>query len=158
MRARDRELMSGRIHNPTELTKLSAEVQHMKERLAVEEEAELELMEEVESHEEAVRRADLEAQRIQQESDASAPELRQQLEKARLDLLEAETERAAIWADIPPAHQTVYEKIRVRPRVAEVVGTSCGVCRVGITSGGLQQLRRGELLRCDNCGRILVMG
>ena len=86
MRDRDRELMSGRIHNPTELTKLSTEVQHMKERLSVEEDAELELMEEVEARDEAVRRAELEAQRVQAESDASAPELRGQLEKARLDL------------------------------------------------------------------------
>ncbi|HEY8641849.1 MAG TPA: C4-type zinc ribbon domain-containing protein [Candidatus Dormibacteraeota bacterium] len=158
MRERDRELMSGRIRNPTDLTNLSTEVQHMRERLAVEEDAELELMQEVETHEEAVRRAELEAQRIQQESDAATPELRRSLEKTRLDLLEAETERAAIWAEIPATQRSVYEKIRVRPPVAEVAGTSCGVCRVGITTGGLQQLRRGELVRCDNCGRILVMG
>jgi len=158
MRDRDRELMSGRIRNPTDLTNLSTEVQHMKERLAVEEDAELELMQEVETQEETVRRAELEAQRIQQESEAAAPELRQQLEKARLDLVEAETERAAIWAEIPAGHRSVYEKIRVRPPVAEVVGTSCSVCRVGVTTGGLQQLRRGELVRCENCGRILVLG
>ena len=158
MRDRDRELMSGRIRNPTDLTNLSTEVQHMKERLAVEEDAELELMQEVETQEETVRRAELEAQRIQQESEAAAPELRQQLEKARLDLVEAETERAAIWTEIPAAHRSVYEKIRVRPPVAEVVGTSCSACRVGVTTGGLQQLRRGELVRCENCGRILVLG
>jgi len=158
MRERDRELMSGRIRNPTDLTNLSTEVQHMRERLAVEEDAELELMQEVETHEEAVRRAELEAQRIQQESDAATPELRQQLEKTRLDLVETQSERAAIWAEIPAGHRSVYEKIRVRPPVAEVVGGSCGVCRVGITTGGLQQLRRGELVRCENCGRILVMG
>jgi predicted nucleic acid-binding Zn-ribbon protein len=158
MRDRDRDLMSGRIHNPTELTKLSTEVQHMKERLSVEEDAELELMEEVEARDEAVRRAELEAQRVQTESDASAPELRGQLEKARLDLVEAEAERATLWADIPAPARALYERIRVRPPVAEVVGTACGACRVGITSGGLQQLRRGELVRCDNCGRILVLG
>jgi predicted nucleic acid-binding Zn-ribbon protein len=158
MRARDRELMSGRIRNPTELTLLSTEVQHMKERLSEEEDAELELMEELEGRDETVRRAELEAQRIQAESEASAPELRQQLEKARLDLLEAETERDAIWAEIPATHRSVYEKIRVRPPVAEVSGGSCAVCRVGITTGGMQQLRRGELVRCENCGRILVMG
>ncbi|MEP7106042.1 MAG: C4-type zinc ribbon domain-containing protein [Chloroflexota bacterium] len=158
MRARDKELMSGRIHNPTELTALSTEVQHMKERLSVEEDAELELMEEVEGRDEEVHRAEQEAQRIQAESDVSAPELRQQLEKARLDLLAAEAERDAVWAQIPAAHRSVYEKIRVRPPVAVVNGTSCSGCRVGVTTGGLQQLRRGELVRCENCGRILVMG
>ena len=48
MRARERELMSGRIHNPTELLQISEEVDHMKARLATEEDAELELMEEAE--------------------------------------------------------------------------------------------------------------
>lgn len=158
MRARDKELMSGRIHNPTELTALSTEVQHMKERLSVEEDAELALMEEVEARDETVRKAELDAQRIQAESEASAPELRQQLEKARLDLVAAEGERAAVWAEIPAAYRAAYERIRVRPPVAELNGTSCSACRVGITTGGLQQLRRGELVRCENCGRILVMG
>src|SRR5207248_2638540 len=80
---------------------LGSEIEHLKERLSVEEDAELELMEEVEARDEAVRRAELEAQRVQAESDASAPELRGQLEKARLDLVEAEAERATVWADIP---------------------------------------------------------
>jgi uncharacterized protein len=158
MRARDRDLMSGRIRNPTELTQLSTEVQHMKERLSVEEDAELELMEELEGRDETVRQAELEAQRIQAASEASTPELRQQLEKARLELVEAENERAGVWAEIPADYRSVYEKIRVRPPVAEVNGTSCSACRVGITTGGMQQLRRGELVRCENCGRILVMG
>jgi len=158
MRERDRELMSGRIRNPSELTKLSAEVDHMRVRLRDEEEAELGLMEELEAHDEAVRRAELEARRIQEESEAAAPELRQQLEKARLDLGESESERAGLWAQIPPAHRALYEKVRVRPPVAEVSGASCGACRVAINTGGLQQLRRGELVRCDHCGRILVMG
>ncbi len=158
MRARDRELMSGRIRNPTELTQLSTEVEHMKARLAVEEDAELELMEEVEARDETARRAELEAQRVQAESDAALPEIRQQLEKARLDQVEAEAERAAVWADIPPAARSLYERVRVRPPVAELIGNACAACRVAITSGGLQQLRRGELVRCDNCGRILVLG
>ncbi|HEX6347969.1 MAG TPA: C4-type zinc ribbon domain-containing protein [Candidatus Dormibacteraeota bacterium] len=158
MRERDRELMSGRIHNPTELTKLSTEVQHMKERLAVEEDAELGLMEELEARDEAVRQADLEAQRVQAEADAALPEIRGQLEKARVDLVEAEAELGSVWAEIPAPARALYERVRVRPRVAELVGNSCGACRVAITSGGLQQLRRGELVRCDNCGRVLVLG
>jgi len=158
MRDRDRDLMSGRIHNPTELTKLSTEVQHMRERLVVEEDAELELMEEVEARDAAVRLAEQDAQRVQTESDAALPELSRQLEKARLDLVEAEAERAGLWAEIPAAARSLYARVRVRPPVAEVVGTACGACRVAITSGGLQQLRRGELVRCDHCGRILVLG
>src|SRR5215472_432772 len=46
LRSRQRELMSGRIRNPTELIQLNQEVEHMKASFAEEEEAELRLMEE----------------------------------------------------------------------------------------------------------------
>src|SRR5258706_924406 len=45
LRSRERELMSGRIRNPSELMQMSEEVQHMKARLADDEEADLRLME-----------------------------------------------------------------------------------------------------------------
>ena len=65
LRTREKELMSGRIRNPTELMQMSEEVQHMKARFAEEEDAELQLMEAAEAAEEAVRAAtaDLETER-----------------------------------------------------------------------------------------------
>src|SRR5256712_5493444 len=57
LRSRERELMSGRIRNPTELMQMSEEVQHMRARFAEEEEAELSLMEDAEAADEAVRAA-----------------------------------------------------------------------------------------------------
>src|SRR5207247_8340172 len=54
LRSREKELMSGRIRNPTELMQMNQEVQHMKESFAVEEDAELRLMEEGEVADQAV--------------------------------------------------------------------------------------------------------
>ena len=48
LRSREKELMSGRIRNPTELMQMSEEVKHMKARFVEEEDAELQLMEDVE--------------------------------------------------------------------------------------------------------------
>src|SRR2546423_126112 len=56
--ARERELMSGRIRNPTELMKLSEEVEHLKGALSREEEAELVLMEEQEGRAAELARLD----------------------------------------------------------------------------------------------------
>ena len=158
MRERDRELMSGRIHNPTELSKLSEEVDHMRSRIATEEEGELELMEELEARDEELRRARADLRTLQEERELQAPQLRQQLEAARLSLTDLEAEREAAWAAVAPDYQAAARRIRVNPPVAELVGSQCAECHVQITSGGLQRLRRGELLTCDNCGRVLVMG
>jgi predicted nucleic acid-binding Zn-ribbon protein len=48
--------------------------------------------------------------------------------------------------------------VRVHPPVAEVDRNLCQACHVTVTSSGMQLLRKGdEIVRCENCGRILVM-
>ncbi len=158
MRQRDRELMSGRIRNPTELSKLSEEVDHMRSRIATEEDGELALMEELEARDNEVRQSEEALRRLREARESEAPQLRRQLEAARASLATLEAEREAAWADVPADYQAAARRIRVHPVVAEVVGNQCGECHVAITSGGLQRLRRGELMTCDNCGRILVIG
>src|SRR5437879_9603095 len=66
LRTRERELMSGRIRNPTELMQMSEEVKHMKARFAEEEDAELQLMEDAEAADDAMRTAtaELDAARV----------------------------------------------------------------------------------------------
>lgn len=158
LRDRQRELMSGRINNPTELTKLSTEVDHLRERLGREEDEELELMEVQETLDADLRSADAELSRIEGEFEAALPNLHAELEGARARLVEAEAERQAVWGEVPPDYQAAARRIRVHPVVAEVSGTQCGECHVALTSQALQRLRRNELVTCDNCGRILVLG
>src|ERR1700680_2971013 len=57
LRTREKELMSGRIRNPTELMQMSEEVQHMKTRFAGEGGAQLHPMEDAEAADEAFREA-----------------------------------------------------------------------------------------------------
>src|SRR6185312_2725510 len=138
-----KELMSGRIRNPTELMQMSEEVQHMKARFAEEEDAELQLMEAAESAEEAVRvaTADLEAER--RRSAAEEPELRAELETLQAELAEVEAERDKVWEEVPQIARDTFGRVRVRPAVAEVSGTQCSACRVTVTSSGMQTLRKG---------------
>lgn len=154
---RQKELMSGRIRNPTELMQMSDEVAHMKARFEEEEEAELKLMEDADAADAAVRGATAELDEARRGSSAEEPELRARLEDSRTELADVESDRDRIWADIPPAAQSAYSRVRVRPAVAQVVGNQCGACRVAVTSSGMQALRKGDMLvHCDNCGRILV--
>jgi predicted nucleic acid-binding Zn-ribbon protein len=158
MRARERELMSGRIRNPTELMQISEEVDHMKARLADEEDVEFALMEEAETAEAEVARSAAELEAARSAAEVAAPGLRHRLEQARDQLAAVERERQEAWSQVPAGYQAEYRRLRVRPQVAEVVGGQCAACRVAVTSNQMQQLRRGDaIVHCDNCGRILVV-
>jgi predicted nucleic acid-binding Zn-ribbon protein len=159
LKARERELMSGRINNPGELMRLSGEVEHLKSALAKEEEDEMVLLEEQERLDKEIAglEADLEAARSRGE--AAAPGLEEDLRRLRSGLAEAETEREASWRQLPPDWQKAYRRVggRLANPVAEVVRGQCQACHVGVTSSGMQVLRRAGLLACDNCGRLLVV-
>lgn len=159
VRGRERELMSGRIRNPTELMKLSQEIEHLKATLSAEEDAELELMQQQEDLQVALSRLGQELSAARDRGAAAAPDLRARLERLEAELVEAERERDATWAALPADWQEVYRRLgrRLADPVAEVARGQCQACRVGVTSSGMQALRRAALLQCDNCGRILVV-
>jgi uncharacterized protein len=157
LRTREKELMSGRIRSPSELLQMSDEVKHMKERFAEEEDAEMKLMEDADAAEEAVREATNDLERARKQSAAEEPEIRSELQTWTTELAEVESERDAVWEQIPPAAQAAYSRMRVKPAVAQVINNQCSACHVTVTSSGMQKLRGGDdLVHCENCGRILV--
>ena len=149
--------MSGRVRNPTELMQMSEEVSHMKARFADEEAAELQLMEEADAAEAALREAQDELERARQASSAEDPGLREQLREWRSELAEVETEKDGVWEQVPPGDRAAFSRVRVRPAVARVANNQCSACHVTVTTSGLQILRKGNaLVNCENCSRILV--
>ena len=158
LRSRERELMSGRIRNPTELMQMSEEVQHMKARFVEEEDAELRLMEDAEAADEAMRAVSAELESARSRLAEETPALQAELDSLRSELAEVEAEKQRIWAEVPAAAQTAYTRQRVQPAVAEVRNNQCAACRVTVTTSGMQLLRKGdEIVHCENCGRILVL-
>ncbi len=157
MKSREKQLMSGRINNPSELIALSQEVDHMKSAVAQEEDAEFVLMEEAESQDAELARLAAALKSAEAASEAAAPDLRTRQGQARQELTEVEAERAETWEAIPPNFRAAYGRSRLADPVAEVVGNQCQGCRVALTSSGMQQLRRHDLVTCEHCGRILVM-
>ena len=158
LRSREKELMSGRIRNPTELMQVSDEVQHMKTRFAEEEEVELRLMEEAEIADEEVRETTAQLEEARHRAASEAPGLKEELASKQAELSAVDSERDDVWSQVPPAAQTAFMRVRVRPVVAMVDRNSCQVCHVTVTSSGMQMLRKGdEIVHCENCGRILVL-
>src|SRR5437879_5966480 len=92
LRSREKELMSGRIRNPTELTQMSAEVQHMRSRFVEEEEAELRLMEDADAADEALRAVTTELEAARARAAAEGPALQSELAELRTELSGVEAE------------------------------------------------------------------
>lgn len=157
LRTREKELMSGRIRNPTELMQMSEEVQHMKARFAEEEDAELRLMEDADAADQAVREGTAHLEQARKQSTAEEPGLRRELKAWGAELAKVEAERDGIWEQVPPRAQAAYSRMRMQPAVSQVHNNQCVACRVTVTSSGMQMLRTGdELVHCEHCGRILV--
>lgn len=158
LRSREKELMSGRIRNPTELMQLNQEVEHLKASFAEEEEAELRLMEQGELAEQSVVEAAERLDETRARSASDEPALRRDVETWQAELETVKADSGAIWAQLAPSVQQAYLRVRTHPPVAEVDHNQCLACHVTVTSSGMQALRKGEeLVHCDNCGRILVM-
>jgi predicted nucleic acid-binding Zn-ribbon protein len=158
MRGHEKELMSGRIRSPSDLTKMSDEVGHMKTRLAEEEDRELELMATQESADADLAAAQAELDEAEAANAAAAPGNRRRLAAIEAELGELEAERAAHWAEVPAPLQAAYNKIsRIPNPVVAMVNGQCEGCRVQLTTNELQLLRRGERFTCQNCNRILVL-
>ena len=158
MKGHEKELMSGRIRSPSDLTKMSDEVGHMKARLAEEEDSERELMSALEEADTELAAARSELEDAQAAFEASTPANRGRVVTIETELTELEVQREGIWAEIPPPLQAAYRKIgRIPNPVVAVANGQCEGCRVQLTANELQVLRRGERFTCQNCNRILVL-
>jgi len=158
LRTRERDLMSGKIRNPTELMQLNTEVQHLRASFAEKEDAQLSMMEEGELANEAVREASSNLDDARTRAASDEPTLRRDLESLQSELATVQADSAAIWAQVPVAAQNTYLRVRAHPPVAEVDRNQCQACHVTVTSSGMQLLRKGDtIVHCENCGRVLVM-
>lgn len=67
---------------------------------------------------------------------------------------------AAIEKTLPPRLKDEFHKIfrqRQSIAVARVLNESCNACRTRVRPALLQQLKRGELVYCEGCHRILFL-
>ncbi len=147
-RTHERQLMSGAIHNPKELTKLSEELDHMRSRISVQEEGLFEMLE-------AQEQLDLRLAEAERQAQADAQALR----RAEEDLATGSAGREAIWSGLSEAVRRLYERVAAirRPAVVEVLGGACGGCRLPIAGTRLKLARGGEPLVCEACNRILYL-
>ncbi len=158
---RDRQRLAAGSGSAKDLQGLQHELESLARRQSVLEDTELEVMERAEAAESAAQGA--------QEEHAQAEQRLGELHSRRDSLLaDIEAERAGVEAGRPELVEAVgadlialYDRIRAHSgtAAAPLVRRSCGGCNMelgGVDLARIAGAADDELLRCEECGRILV--
>ncbi|MGY1773231.1 zinc ribbon domain-containing protein [Blastococcus sp. SYSU D00813] len=160
--AKDQKLLDSGSVSAKQMTDLQHEMQSLQRRQSDLEDQELELMEQVETAESALSQA--------QEAQAAATEALERAEQARDDALADVTDatanhegaRTSAAAAVPAPLLALYDRIRTQTGTtgaALLQARACQGCRIELNGRELAAVRNAdphEVVRCENCGRILV--
>lgn len=157
----ERRMNSGDIGSPRELGAIVAEIEALKRRRVRFEDDQLEVMEELEELEgrlgELKEALAATTQRVQEalgQRDAAASQVRQELDQARAG-------RQELAPRIEAGLLRYYENLRASKGgvgAAALQGSMCLGCHMQLPAQEVARIRASEgLVRCDECGRILVV-
>lgn len=141
---------------------LTAELEHLAQRQSLLEDVELEVMERLEAHQSA-----LDAQQSAYDEVAAARVAASTAADAALADLDTEVaavgeRRAAAAAGLDAALLALYEKLRGQLNgrgAGRLAGNRCEGCRMELNPLDLHSIRSApvdQVVRCEECGRILV--
>jgi predicted nucleic acid-binding Zn-ribbon protein len=158
----ERTMYGGGLSNPRELQALQAEVEQFKRQLHTLEDQELDVMEQREGLEREL--AVLEERMTATRQAIQELQVSIETQESAIDAdLEAEREaRTAVTAGVAPDVLDLYEEIRLKNRgvgAARLVGGTCQACHLALPAVEVDRIKReppDALVRCDQCGAILV--
>ncbi|GAB3668354.1 C4-type zinc ribbon domain-containing protein [Streptomyces sparsus] len=161
--ARDQQrLDSGAVTSPKDLERLQSEIGSLARRQSALEDVVLEVMERNEAA--TARVADLTGQVASVEARLSETEARRDAAAEQLDSEadSVEKERQAVAAAVPDDLLALYDKLRRQHSgvgAAALFQRRCEGCRLELNITEVNDVRAAapnEVLRCENCRRILV--
>ena len=97
---------------------------------------------------------------LQSRYDSAHADWQHSLGDLRAEAEQLRKRSAAIEATLPVPMRNEFQKIfrqRQGVAVARVMNDSCSSCRTRVRPALAQQLRRGELVHCEGCHRILYL-
>ena len=162
-RTRDQDRMDrGLVTNPKDLERMQQELVSLSRRISELEDTELEVMEQLETAQaeharltERLTAIDARAAELTASRDAAAGDVTQEAGQA--------TDQRKVVADGVPADLlAVYEKVRAQKGgvgAAPLRARRCGGCSLELTAADLGAIAKApldEVLRCEECNRILV--
>ncbi|MBI3979148.1 MAG: hypothetical protein HY331_13265 [Chloroflexi bacterium] len=158
----DEKLYSGRVRNPKELNDLHREIEGLKVHKRQLEDAELDLMVQLEDVQQARQAAAGELARVEADWRAEQERLTAEREALLRETAQLQARREQALLRVFPADLHQYEHLRPRKggrAVARVERSLCGACRIALSSSEFQRVRSASTpMTCTSCGRILYAG
>lgn len=155
-------LQSGAVGSPKELQRLQHEVQSLARRQGDLEDQVLELMERRETLDTALAAVNESVQRVTAERDEATARRDSAFAEIDAELRDREVERGGLTAALPADLLALYERLRAGAGgtgAAALRQRRCEGCRMELANTDLNRARTAppdEVLRCEECGRILV--
>lgn len=159
-----RRLYSGEVSASRELQAMSEELDSLKARASGIEDRVLAVLEEREPLDGQVLRDESDLARLDAESAAGAEALAAAEGAVDSEIEELARRREGAAGRVPESLLRQYERLRSKlggVAVARLVGNHCDGCHLTLPATELDRIRHlppGELVSCDQCGRILVVG
>jgi uncharacterized protein len=158
----ERRIADGSVPDPKTLASMIDEVEHLKRRIRDLEDAELEVMEQLETA--VAERERLAGEAEQLNRDVADVTARRDAEVAVLDakIADARNDRAGLAPDIPADLLALYDKIAASHNgvgAAELRQRRCTGCQLEVNVADLGVIAASApdaVLRCEECTRILI--
>ena len=160
--AKDQKLLDSGSVSPKEMTNLQHELESLKRRQSDLEDQELELMERLEVAENGLATA----QSGLEQARADLERAQQLRDDALADITDSTTRHESARAEVAGAISApllaLYDRIRTQTGstgAAMLKARQCQGCRIELYGNELSAVRNAdphEVVRCENCGRILV--
>ena len=161
--AKDKELMSGRVSHPKELESLQANIEALRRQRVGVEDSGVEAMTQVETLSRQLADEQQSLQQLEEQWKGGQAELLQEDAKYKRIYAQLKQQRETSAKALPPIDLKYYEEMRKRKAgmaVAPLQNGQCGVCHILVPTGVVSaaRSRKGEVVLCPSCGRVLFAG
>jgi predicted nucleic acid-binding Zn-ribbon protein len=120
----------------------------------------LDLMEQSESLDANVKRAEIELKTQREHVESEKSRARERTATDQKQLSEARTERSSVAASMTPKIVAEYQRIRRKTKgtaIADATDGRCDACHIALRPQFFQDLRKGDqIMLCESCGRMLT--
>ena len=153
------KLYGGKTRDPKELVNLEKEVKGLKGQTTTKEDTLLGLMSLVEEVEARAKTTVAELDSSKKEWEQRQETLRPRKSEIEVELAELKGERERSAKRIDSEAFNIYERIRLTrgQAVVKVERGRCLGCHITVPTSQWQKAKAGDLIQCNNCGRILYL-
>ena len=162
-RTRDRDRMDqGLITNPKDLQRMQGELESLERRISTLEDQEIEVMERLEEAQGTLDALTAQLAAATERTASLETSRDEQVSAIEVELEQLAAERKPMAEELPDDLLALYDRLRAQKNgigAAALRRRECGGCRLTIDAAELGAIRAAaddEVLRCEECQRILV--